>query len=356
MQMVFILGTKAQFIKTIPMINHAIEKGINVILFDLKQHPEKSELLIKKIKGSYKYLSYVDNNEDIGTYIGLIKWSLKILLKILLKKEKLIKNNFAIVHGDTLSTLLGSILVKRNRGNLVLLEAGLGFPGFFKHFPESFVRYFVAKMSNSMIANGSEQIFQLEKWKVKGRVIEISRNTIYDSLNLVDLKKSKESKKVVVSIHRTENIYSRENMKKLVNNILDIPNELKVVWYLHIPTKNKLKQFNLLKVLYDNKILLRDLLPYEEFLNELYSSDFVISDGDGVVEECHILGIPTLVWRYEHLDSTHLFEGTTSLFLSEYNKEKCKYFFNNYSNFRNFNYSQKDTPSLEALNKLIENE
>ncbi len=63
---------------------------------------------------------------------------------------------------------------------------------------------------------------------------------------------------------------------------------------------------------------MEDLIPYETFLSEIYNSEFVITDGDGVTEECHILGIPTLVWRYEHLDSNHLFEGDSSLYLSEF--------------------------------------
>ena len=84
---------------------------------------------------------------------------------------------------------------------------------------------------------------------------------------------------------------------------------------LHIPTKNKLKSYNLISATNEANIALEDLLPYDEFLNSIYNSEFVITDGDGVVEECFILGVPTLVWRYEHLDSNHLFSEDTSLFV-----------------------------------------
>ena len=47
MDILFVLGTKAQYIKTIPMINHAIENNYNVTVVDLKQHPEKTKLLMK---------------------------------------------------------------------------------------------------------------------------------------------------------------------------------------------------------------------------------------------------------------------------------------------------------------------
>ena len=52
------------------------------------------------------------------------------------------------------------------------LEAGLSFPGMFKHFPESFIRYSVAKFSSYLITNGIDQINQLNSWKVKGKLLK----------------------------------------------------------------------------------------------------------------------------------------------------------------------------------------
>ena len=355
MEIIFILGTKAQYIKTIPMINHALEKNLRVRLIDLKQHPEKTKTLIKKIKGNYEYISFIDNDHDLGTYSDLIRWFLKCLFKIVTLKYKKMNNSYCVVHGDTLSTLIGGLLTRKNKGKLVLLEAGLAFPGLFKHFPESFIRYFVAKLSHFMIANGREQIDQLKAWNVKGKILEISRNTIYDSLDLVNLKKDNTNKKVVISIHRTENINSKQNMEELVNILSNIDSEFQQTWYLHIPTKNKLSSFNLISKLESIGINLENLLSYEDFLSSIYNSDFVVTDGDGVTEECYILGIPTLVWRHEHLDSNHLFEGKTSLLLSEFDIKKSNKFFKDYKSYRTERHSGNVSPSLEALNKLIEN-
>ena len=353
MEILFVLGTKAQFIKTIPMINLAIEKKLKVTLIDLKQHPEKSSMLIKKIKGEYKYKEYINNKKDLGTYASLIYWFIKAIIKIVFLKDKSFENKLSIVHGDTLSALIGAALIRRNKGKLVLLEAGKGYPGMLKHFPESFIRYYVAKFSHYLIANGEDQINQLKEWKVKGQTIEISRNTIYDSLDLVDLNNQKEPKKIIVSIHRTENINNKENMKKLVDALTLIDKKYKITWHLHIPTKNRLKSFGLINVLKSENIYLEDLIPYENFLNKLNNSDFVITDGDGVAEECHILGTPTLVWRYEHLDSNHLFESDTSLFLSEFNINKCQEFFSNYESYKKERRIDLNSPSAEALNKLL---
>ncbi|OUX37855.1 MAG: hypothetical protein CBE33_02260 [Candidatus Pelagibacter sp. TMED273] len=354
MNILFVLGTKAQFIKTIPMINYAITSKYSVTVVDLKQHPEKTISLISKINGEFTYLQFMENKKDIGTYLGLLKWTLQILFKIIFKKEKIFNNNLAIVHGDTLSTLLGAFLIRRNKGKLVLLEAGLGFPGIFKHFPESFIRLYVAKFSHYLIANGEDQINQLKTWGVKGNIIEISNNTIYDSLDLVGLEQIENKKEVVISIHRTENINNKENMKLLLNVISNIDDSYHVSWYLHIPTKNKLKSYDLINSNKLKNVDLFDLVPYDKFLNKLYNSKFVITDGDGVVEECYILGIPTLVWRYEHLDSNHLFGDESSLLLSEFNLEKSLDFFKNYKKIKTNRKIQNSSPSKEALDKLIE--
>ena len=354
MNILFVLGTKAQFIKTIPMINYAIKNKYSVTVVDLKQHPEKTTSLISKINGEYTYLEFIENKKDIGTYLGLLKWTLIIFFKIIFKKEKIFSNNIAIVHGDTLSTLLGAFLIRKNKGKLVLLEAGKGFPSMLKHFPESFMRFYVAKFSHYLIANGEDQIKQLNDWNIKGKIIKISRNTIYDSLDLVSLEKETSKKEVVISIHRTENINSKNNMELLVKIISKIDPKFNITWYLHIPTKNRLKSFGLLKSDKLKNVDLYDLIPYDQFLNKLYNSDFVITDGDGVTEECHILGIPALVWRYEHLDSNHLFGNESSLFLCEFKKEKCFSFFKNYTSFKKERIVDSFSPSEEALNKLIE--
>ena len=96
-----------------------------------------------------------------------------------------------------------------------------------------------------------------------------------------------------------------------------------------------------------------DLVSYDEFLNKLYNSEFVITDGDGVAEECYILGVPTLVWRYEHLDSNHLFGNDSSLFLSNFNLDKCLNFFKNYKDFKTERKKDSSSPSKEALDRLI---
>ena len=347
----FIIGTKAQFIKCIPVINEFITNDIKTTVYDLKQHSEITSSLKNKILQDYKYVEFSNNKKNLGTYFGLIKWFTRNLLKILFIRQKKIKSQFCFVHGDTLSTLLGSLLVKVNRGKLILLEAGHPVPGIFKHFPESVIRYICAKLSDILITNGASQLDQLKKWNVKGEIIEISTNTIYDSVSKVKMD-SIISNDVIVSIHRTENINSKNRMTLLVNSIIRISKKFDITWYLHIPTKNKLMSFKLLNQLKENNILTNDLQPYDVFINKLNNAKFVITDGGGVVEECSILGVPTLVWRNEHLDQNHIFETSNNLYLCNYHEEYIEHFFKNHEKFMSSFKKNNSYPSKQIVDAL----
>ncbi len=345
----FIIGTKAQFIKCIPVINKFIENDVKVSIYDLKQHSQITSKLRNKITNNYEYIEFSKNKKNLGTYLGLIKWFINNLLKIIFIRQKELNSLYCFVHGDTLSTLLGSFLVKINKGKLILLEAGHPVPGIFKHFPESVIRYICAKLSDILITNGKSQLKQLDKWNIKGEIIEISTNTIYDSVSNVKMD-IRETNDVIISIHRTENINSKKRMRLLVESISNISKDFEITWYLHIPTKNKLRSFNLLNNLKDNDVKTKDLEEYDIFINKLNNAQFVVTDGGGVVEECSILGIPTLVWRNEHLDQNHIFENSQNLFLCNYQEKDIDYFLKNYKKFKTDFKKNNTLPSSQIVN------
>jgi len=350
----FIIGTKAQFIKTIPVINESINRKLKVSLYDLKQHSKTTSDLRKKLNKEHKLIEVSKNENDLGSYNGLIVWFFTTMFNVLFRKKYSIKSEYCFVHGDTLSTLLGAILIKRNGGKLVLLEGGHAVPGIFKHFPESIIRYLVAKLSDIVIANGESQIEQLHKWNIKATIIEISTNTIYDSFSKVNLVSKNNTNEVIVSIHRTENINNKRKMELLVSSIGQISSEYLVTWCLHIPTKNKLMSYKLYEELLDLKVNMSDLLPYDEFINRVYNSEFTITDGVGVVEECQIIGKPTLVWRDEHLDQNHLFEKGDNLYLCNYKEKDINYFFRNYKKLKkDIEIKEEESPSKQILDKII---
>ena len=136
--------------------------------------------------------------------------------------------------------------------------------------------------------------------------------------------------------------------------LVQISEQFDINWYLHIPTRNKLKSYNLLDELTDGNVKTLDLIQYDEFINELFSSEFVVTDGAGIVEECQLIGVPTLVWRDEHLDQEHLFEIGKNLVLSNYQTKDMNDFLENYNSIRSEKiYIHKSSPSKEIYQYFI---
>jgi len=86
----------------------------------------------------------------------------------------------------------------------------------------------------------------------------------------------------------------------------------------------------------------------------MYNSKFVITDGGGVVEECKIIGIPTLVWRNEHIDQNEIFQNSRNLVLSNYDIEEINYFVANYKDYGvNFELENIASPSKEIVREFV---
>ena len=103
----FIIGTKAQYIKCIPVINNFIENDVKISIYDLKQHSQITSKLRNKITNNYEYIEFSKNNKNLGTYFGLIKWFINNLFKIIFI-DKIIEISVLLCSWRHSLTLLGA--------------------------------------------------------------------------------------------------------------------------------------------------------------------------------------------------------------------------------------------------------
>lgn len=352
--LVYFLGTKAQFIKTIPIINATDETKFNINFLDTCQHYDISRDLIKKINKKINYIQLSDNKKSAQSRSLLILWFLKLSIKIIFSNKTKFKNlnTACLVHGNTLSTILGVLWAKRNNLKLVHIEGGYRSFNWLKPFPEEIIRYFTSKVSNYIICFDETSKINLVNMKVKGEIIQVSRNTIIDSLNL-DNNDVYVEQKLTVSIHRNENIFIRKKLKEIVTLLIKLRKDHfeEINWYLHPQTKKALKKNKLINNLTSNKIVLVDLLPHTDFLNEINSSGCVITDGESVIEECKLLGVPTyaLIDKLENVNA----DGN-NIYLQD--KENNSNFFDNFTNFREKKITKTSiSPSKEILDYIETN-
>jgi len=326
---IFFLGTKAQFIKTIPIINSTDLSKMNIYIYDTQQHREITKNQMDLINKEFKYVNISKNNISADSITKLFFWFCKVLVHVFKKKYKpeTQTKTICLIHGNTLSTIAGLIWAKYNKVDLIHIEGGYTSGNWLRPFPEELIRYFVSKFSDYVICFDERSKNNLIKLKISGKIKQVNRNTIYDSIKS-NLGIQESFSKLTISIHRNENIYNKKRLKETVDFIIYLKKNYfeKVNWYLHKQTKRKLKNYKLLKKLFKNDISLIDLVEHSHFINELKTSKCVFTDGESVLEECQILGVPTyaLVNNLENQNS-----NGRNIFISKYSHYENLYFFDN---------------------------
>jgi UDP-N-acetylglucosamine 2-epimerase (non-hydrolysing) len=298
------LGTKAQYIKTAPLLRLLDEQAVPYRLIDSGQHGALSVGLRDEL-GVRAPDHLLAAGRDITSIPQAMVWALKLAVKLLdgrtLRREVFGGHGgVCVVHGDTPSTLLSTLMAKRAGLRVAHLEAGLRSGHLLHPFPEELIRVVVMRLSDLLFAPDAEAVQNLRRMRVRGRVVPLPGNTVTEALaHDLDSLPPEETTEgpVVVTMHRVENLNRRERVEHLVEVVERIAAERPVRFVLHGPTTDTLRKRGLDRRLSAAGVELRPLAPHREFVGMLRAAPFVITDGGSIQEECALLGVPTLLWR-----------------------------------------------------------
>jgi len=330
----FIIGTKAELIKCMPLMLELQKQKINYTFIHTGQHKlgeackefriKKPDYVLSKepTKGT-KFWSKINGNS--------IFWCFSLIFKIRKLINKL-KPSYVIYHGDTISTSCASLGSSRflnwnKKYKNVHLEAGLRSVGevnpLLEPFPEEIIRRIVTFFSDILIAPSEQSKLNLKRRKN----IYVLGNTVLDSVDIASKIAKKRDLKpfdkrfALISIHRHENLKSEERMKKIVEIIHSI--KIPVYFSLHDNTKDKLIEFGLYGKLLENKnIKIIEPIDYVSFLYQMSKCSIILVDGGSIQEESLCFQKPCVILR----KNTERPEGLESNFqyLSKLNVEKTK--------------------------------
>lgn len=330
-----IIGTKAQLIKMAPVMKKLQEKNIDFNYIYTGQHRETMEDIHRNFcVKSFDQILY--DSGDIVSMSAMMRWFIQIIGIGLFRSRVIFKNDkkgIVLVHGDTISTLLGAIMAKLAGLKVAHIESGLRSFNIFHPFPEEITRLVTFALSDYCFCPGKWAVNNLKKYNCKK--INMKMNTLYDSINqamplisYIDDVKIPSKKYVVVSIHRFENIHDKNRMKQLVKVLNNLTETFHVVFILHNPTKRAIEKFKL-EDDFNKEIEFRNRYDYFRFVKLITHAEFIISDGGSNQEECFYLGKPILLYR----KTSERREGIgENAFLSEYKKDKINRFIANYAN------------------------
>lgn len=294
-----VLGTKAEFIKTAPLLIELERRDVEYVLIHTGQHNINDLCEIFKIKYPDIVLFTPPKKSSrffMKTHKAL-SWGLPLAYRIVKTLKKFDNIKMVLVHGDTITTGTTAVVSKVGKWRLAHLEAGLRSHDIREPFPEEFIRIVTDHLSDYLFAVSKTALRNLRSENITGKVF-LTGNTIADSVKMALKfgKKADHKNHVVVNIHRNENIKSRARMKKIVDVVTSIDRE--VYWPIHDNTLYALKKFGLLhKIKRKENIELDKLKSYFDFLQELKSSKYIITDGGSIQEESLFLKKPCIIMR-----------------------------------------------------------
>ena len=297
------------------------------------------------------------NGKDIVSIFAMVCWSLKILLKTLFNERKIFKDDhkgMVIVHGDTISTLLGALMGKLARLKVGHVESGLRSFNLFHPFPEELTRILTFKLCDYFFCPGEWAVNNL--YTYKGKKISTRVNTLFDSLqwaleNLdhLDLALPQE-KYCIVSIHRYENLNIKRKFLHIINIIESIAHRFKVLFILHPVTERKIHLYGVYHRLTENPhVELHPRCSYFKFIKLLHRSEFMVTDGGSNQEECSYLGKPCLLLR----KATERQEGLgENVCLSQMEDHIIDDFFDHYTSLSTPSFQEEMRPSSIIVSEI----
>jgi UDP-N-acetylglucosamine 2-epimerase (non-hydrolysing) len=299
---VFVVGTRAQLIKVAPVVVACERHGLPVRLLMTGQHQETMQDLTVEFGISTPLTAALPAAER-ATVGSLIRW-LPAAYRGIRARLREIGSGHAeldvIVHGDTLSTVLGAVAGWRSGARVVHLESGLTSGKLFDPFPEELSRRAVFRLADvAMCPNATAADYMRRHHRCE--VIDTRGNTILDAVALVGaatVPRDSRPPYLVASLHRFQNIYDSSRLRELVALLEAIATTWPIHFVLHPATRKRLIKERLFDRLGSvSGIVLSPRLGYGEFLRLAAGAACVLTDGGSNQEELAALGVPTIVMR-----------------------------------------------------------
>jgi UDP-N-acetylglucosamine 2-epimerase (non-hydrolysing) len=296
------LGTKAQYVKTAPLLRLMDARGVDYRLVDSGQHARLTTALRSEL-GLRAPDHVLGGDTDVESLPQAVAWASRLAAG-LGSRRRLRAEVFAgaggicLVHGDTPTTLLATAMARRAGLAVAHLEAGLRSHNVAHPFPEELIRLVVMRRADLLFAPHAEAVANLAAMGVSGRVVAVTANTSVDAVRAAPASSSTDGPgPALVTMHRVENLYRRAVVQRLVDAVVDLAGRRPVRFVVHGPTWEALRRGDHEDRLRHAGVELVPLVPHHEFVAMLRAAPLVVTDGGSIQEECALLGVPTLVWR-----------------------------------------------------------
>jgi UDP-N-acetylglucosamine 2-epimerase len=219
----------------------------------------------------------------------------------LLLKEK---PDYALVYGDTNSTLAGALAASKLHIPVAHVEAGLR--SFNRKMPEEINRVLTDHISTLLFAPTETAVKNLSNEGITAGVHNVG-DVMYDATlynieiaeqrsKILDILGIKPQNYCLATVHRAENTDNRQNLENILKAFK--LSKKTIVFPLHPRTKNKIKEHNLEELLAGNIKVIEPVGYLDMLILEKYA-DKILTDSGGVQKEAYFMKIPCITMRTE---------------------------------------------------------
>tara|TARA_R100000008_G_scaffold74992_1_gene54002 strand:- start:6416 stop:7396 length:981 start_codon:yes stop_codon:yes gene_type:complete len=265
-------GTRPEYLKVKPLME-ALDRSQFKTLFT-GQHVD-----LVDAAADYR-IDIISGNNRLDSLVSSIMDSVKF------EAEGI---NRVLVQGDTTSAFAVALSAFHHKIEVIHLEAGLRTYDLEQPYPEEANRQMISRIASLHLCPTELAKERLLSEKVSGR-IEVVGNTVLD--NLRDVATSIE-KKVLVTMHRRENHSDMKEWFLAIESLAQQYSDCEFVLPIH-PNPNVVKYKHIL-----NHVKVVPPMPYQELVDYMSRTLFIVTDSGGIQEEAAFLKKPCLVCRKE---------------------------------------------------------
>jgi UDP-N-acetylglucosamine 2-epimerase len=286
-KIITVVGARPQFIK-LAALSPQIRKYFTEVIVHTGQHYDKnlSDNFFEELN-----IPHPDYNLEIGS--GTAGFQIgNMILKL---EEVFIKENpsCVIVFGDTNSTAAASIVAAKLNIKLAHIEAGLR--EFDKSIPEETNKLITDILTDYYFCPTSTGVRILKTMGITNNVynvgdvmidlIENNKEKIKDGLDVLNKYNVKSKDFVFVTVHRASNTDNIENLKEILNALLQI-NQI-IIFPVHPRTYFKIIEAGLENIFTKENIIKIEPLGYFETQTLINHAKYVLTDSGGVTKEAY---------------------------------------------------------------------
>jgi UDP-N-acetylglucosamine 2-epimerase (non-hydrolysing) len=303
-------GTTGELIKLAPVLQRLEHQRVPLLRLCTGQQVEQIPTMLADFGLSQPdiWLARGSRGRDLERIADLPPWVFDVGLNFARHRREIVSQLRAtteplwMVHGDTMTTVLGALMGRSLRIPVAHVEAGLRTGSLRTPFPEEFNRRATAKLAKIHFAPGGLAVENLRAEGIRGDIVNTGHNTVYDNLLMIPAGLAPgiqvpDEPFGLVSLHRQELLYNRDELGAILRLLRDSAERRPLLFVDHVITAAAVDSAGLGGMFDAERFVRIPRQRYFPFLSLLKTSSFMVTDAGGSQEECAFLGHPCLIHR-----------------------------------------------------------